>query len=65
MATEYDLGSIIVGELRNEYATQEPTARIRWSKDGILQQAWLTRRYQNGVPISEGFDWMPVPIEGE
>lgn len=41
-----------------------PSAQLRWSKHGKLQQAWIATRYDAfGARIGQRIEWRDVPTE--
>jgi len=49
----------------NEVEAAQPTAQLRWSKDGKLQSLWLIVTYQGAAPGRQRNEWRDVPTEGE
>lgn len=42
----------------------ELSAQLRWSKSGVLQQAWIATLYNaTGSPIGQRTDWRDIPTE--
>lgn len=38
----------------------EPTMELRWN-DGVLEQSFVIRSYENGKPKTIRNEWQPVP----
>ncbi len=43
----------------------EPTMQLRWSKSGILQQAFIVTTYNKGRAVAREIDWRDIPKEDE
>lgn len=57
--------SIYVGKLsfNEETVTRMPTMRLRWSKDGHLQQAVEVVTHRGLSLVESKTEWVPVPCE--
>jgi hypothetical protein len=63
-ATDPENGLIGYYEL-SPITEEVSTGRLRWSKDGRLQQQWVVRKYKASILGSEIAEWRDVPTEGD
>jgi len=42
---------------------ERPTFSLRWSKDGVLQQAYAVQTIEKGRMVSQEIEWRDVPTE--
>lgn len=43
--------------------TAARTHSLRWSKDGVLEQAWEVVKRVDHKPVERFLSWRPVPLE--
>lgn len=60
-------GIIVIENDATRWSIDEPTTHLRWSKDGVLQQAAIRREYQGFKQqlVKQTHVWRDVPTEQE